>query len=224
MKMVIIGGGRGAKIIIDHFVQLKGYEIAGVVDPVESAPGIKRARELGIETSSDKATMISKKDVSLVLELTGKKEVEDEVKSLLRPDQQLIPAAGAKITCDLIESHDSQSQKLAEQISRQFDIAIHKIEETLEGMKDSGSTMNHLLRHGYLVSLNAKVEAARAGQAGKAFSVVVDEVQRLVEQLQSALQHILTTSGITEVTLEELRIAQHSLEASFDGGKMLVKS
>ncbi|MBN1141077.1 MAG: hypothetical protein JXB25_04670 [Deltaproteobacteria bacterium] len=223
MKMVIIGGGRAARIIIDHFATLKGYEIAGVVDPVAEAPGMVRARELGIETTADKAAMIGKKDVQLVFELTGRKEVEEEVQSLVRPDQQLIPSLGAKIACDLIVAHDGQSQKLAEQISHQFSLAIQKIEETLTGMKDSGSQMNHLLRHGYLVSLNAKVEAARAGQAGKAFSVVVDEVQRLVEQLQGALQHILATSDITEATLEELRSAQHDLEASFDGGRKVAR-
>ncbi len=214
MKIVIIGGGNAAKTILDEFAGLDEYEIVGIVDPVESAPGMQRARELGIETGDDKARMIQKDGVSLIFELTGIKVVEDEVKSLLKSGQQMMSSFGAWITCSLIESHDKKSKLMADQVGQKFITATEKIEGTLGGMKDAAARMDNLLRHGHLVSLNAKVEAARAGESGKAFSVVVDEIQHLVGQLKSTLEHILSTSEVTESTLEELRAAQAALTDS----------
>jgi uncharacterized protein YukE len=214
MKMVIIGGGNAAKTILDEFSGLEEFEIVGIVDPVESAPGMQRARELGIETGDDKARMIQKDGVSVIFELTGIKVVEDEVKSLLKSGQQMVSSFGAWITCNLIESHDKKTKLMADQVGQKFITATEKIEGTLGGMKDAASRMDNLLRHGHLVSLNAKVEAARAGESGKAFSVVVDEIQHLVTQLKSTLEHILSTSEITELTLDELRAAQAALADS----------
>lgn len=56
-----------------------------------------------------------------------------------------------------------------------------------------------------LLALNASIEASRAGQAGKGFSVVADEVTRLAEKTQSAIEAM-------EVTLDQIKlIAAHLL-------------
>lgn len=211
LKIIIVGGGKAAKIILDELQDLEDHQIVGVIDPVASAPGIQRARELGIETGDDAARMIQKTAAEIIFELTGIKSVEEEIQSLLRPGQQVVTSFGAWLTCDLIELHDKKSRLMTDHVGGKFKSATAKIETTLDGMKNSASRMDNLLRHGHLVSLNAKVEAARAGASGKAFSVVVDEIQNLVGQLKSALDHILSTAEITEKTLEELRLAQASL-------------
>ena len=51
-------------------------------------------------------------------------------------------------------------------------------------------SINQISRHTQLISLNAKVESARAGKAGEAFGVVSNEVSILAEHAAKAAEKI----------------------------------
>jgi methyl-accepting chemotaxis protein len=66
-----------------------------------------------------------------------------------------------------------------------------------------------------LLAINAAIEAARAGDRGRGFTVIADEIGRLALETQSA------THGITE-TIEKLRVRGERLaRASADGSDQL---
>ena len=69
-----------------------------------------------------------------------------------------------------------------------------------------------------LLALNAAIEAARAGEQGRGFAVVADEVRKLAERTGAATQQINTmTDGIRKETLHAVDTMERTLSSARDG-------
>jgi methyl-accepting chemotaxis protein len=80
--------------------------------------------------------------------------------------------------------------------------SMDEIEEASNKIQDVISIIDNIAFQTNILSLNAAIEAARAGQAGKGFAVVADEVGNLAKKSQEAAKD---TAALIEQTIEAVQ-------------------
>lgn len=86
------------------------------------------------------------------------------------------------------------------EISKESLQIVFSLEEVVEAAKQATNLMTEIEainRQTNLLALNAKIESSRAGDAGRGFGVVADEVRELSHSINSSAEHI--SSKIAEV-------------------------
>jgi methyl-accepting chemotaxis protein len=80
---------------------------------------------------------------------------------------------------------------IAAQMSHAADCVVHLGEQT-ETISEIVAISNDIAEQSNVLSVNAAIEAAKAADAGKGFTVVAGEIKRLAEQSKQAVQQIRT--------------------------------
>jgi CHASE3 domain sensor protein len=197
------GGAKGAEATIAIgallallFVSVAGFVITGSLNrQLGSAVSSIRSASAELEAAAMQQASGSREQSSAT------NEVSTTIRELLSTSRQIAESAQrvARIAEDTAlgaRSGDQTVQRAQEAISgikRQVDLVVGHMLELGKKSQQAGGILeiiNELAEQTNILAINATIEAAGAGEAGKRFAVVADEIRKLADRVGGSTKEI----------------------------------
>jgi methyl-accepting chemotaxis protein len=166
--------------------------------------------------SGDKITIIS----SLVEEVGTKLDAIEEdsitVTEDLKNTFDVLEGFIKKLDSVILDIEDGSEQQ-QELVSK-----VSSLTEQAKNIKDVLAIISDIADQTNLLALNAAIEAARAGEHGRGFAVVADEVRKLAERTQKSLSEI--SANVNLITQNVVEIAEETAVTSANMQKISVSA
>ena len=129
---------------------------------------------------------------------------------------------------DVVTQAIAQIEKLADEVARSTD-AMAQLQQESQKIGSVMDVIKSVAEQTNLLALNAAIEAARAGEAGRGFAVVADEVRGLAQRTQKSTEEIEVlvaglqngTQQVANVMLGSRSLTDSSVELTRKAGTSL---
>jgi PAS domain S-box-containing protein len=136
-NVLIVGAGTGGLIILDLLQNLEFMNVNAIIDTDEQAPGIIRAKKLGIAYGMDWNSYLTD-DLHIIFDVTGDNTVFDKLLNARPAHTVLIPGSVANLLVKLLEENDTYIKRIHTEMHKQRMI-FDSIEEGMIGINEEGN-------------------------------------------------------------------------------------
>ena len=145
-KVAILGAGKGGSAFLDLLRHLLEIEIVGIADRIPSAPGLTRARQLGVPVWDNIPDLIAQDGVDLIVDVTGNPETIQVIEKHKGEKAEILSGAASKLLWNVaqyeaqMQSHVLQTEKMSDLMKAGmiFDYLVKPVKE---------ETINTLMVH-----------------------------------------------------------------------------
>lgn len=164
-RVAIIGGGKGGTALMEIFAEDPLVKIVGLAEIRKSTRGIRLARQLRIPVTRDYRTLLRRKNVDLVIDVTGNPDVERALMQVQAPQLAIVGGASAKFMWQLIEARIRATTEIERTLSRyQSLFRLYVKEEAESAVNDERTRIACEIHDGLvqtLVGVNFKLDRCR---------------------------------------------------------------
>ena len=191
-KIGIIGGGKVGLQLYNLFSTSTFTQVEYIVDKEIDAPAIIAAKQNGIATYTDFSQAFQRIEVDFIFEVTGSGRVVEYLRQELDGQPtQLVTHDMAFVLIKVIEENRAQVTNL---VRIDFEDIQGSILASLEAMAGTVNSIKEMTSDLRYLAMNARIEAAHAGDSGKGFDIVAQQVERLAGQVRSMAEEIETVN------------------------------